>query len=183
MFDPHAKYVPGATDTSRGIKIRFTGTELVGQFPDQMLPYCRFGNDMKKRFQGTLFRFPFRNERTAAESEISKAQYGREGSIETVLQSFKKSVQKVLLFLRHVKRVEVYSESAKDESPRLLYYVEIADRRAVSQAREKSGIESMRSFATNSVFGSVNEWNAISNYISGANSQPMSKVSLNNRLK
>ena len=23
MFDPHAKYVPGATDVARGIKIRF----------------------------------------------------------------------------------------------------------------------------------------------------------------
>jgi hypothetical protein len=179
MFDPHAKYVPGATDTSRGIKIRFTGTELVGQFPDQMLPYCRFGNDMKNRFQGTLFRFPFRNEATAAESEISKAQYGKEGSIENLLKSFQKSVQRVLLFLRHVKRVEVYSESLEDESPKLLYYVEVVDRRAVSDAKEKSGLESMRSFAATSVFGSVNEWNAISNYIAGQNAQPLSKVSLN----
>lgn len=66
MFDPHSKYVPGATDTSRGIKICFASSELVQQFPDQMLPYCHFGNDMKSHFDGTLFRFPFRNKFTAA---------------------------------------------------------------------------------------------------------------------
>ena len=183
MFDPHSKYVPGATDTSRGIKIRFSGTELVSQFPDQMIPYCRFGNDMKNTFKGTLFRFPFRDESTAAESEISKAQYGKDAAIENLLKSFKNSIQKVLLFLRNVKRVEVYSESSEDEAPRLLYYVETADRRAITGVKGNSGIDNIGTYASNSIFGikrpePINEWNAISTFISGHTGKAMSKVSL-----
>ena len=61
MFDPHTNYVPGATDVARGIKIRFSNSELVTNFPDQMAPYFKFGCNMKDKFRGTLFRFPFRN--------------------------------------------------------------------------------------------------------------------------
>eukprot|EP00957_Ditylum_brightwellii_P168056 12793752-Ditylum_brightwellii.AAC.1 len=47
FFDPHAKSVPGASSASPGIKVRFSNTSLKGQFPDQMEPYCYFGNDMQ----------------------------------------------------------------------------------------------------------------------------------------
>jgi len=87
FFDPHEKYVPGASSTSRGIKIKFKGTNLLHQFPDQFSPYCYFGNDMKNHFDGTIFRFPFRNEMTASESEISNNQSNE--AIDNLIEQFK----------------------------------------------------------------------------------------------
>ena len=166
---------------SRGIKIRFTQTELASQFPDQMAPYCLFGNDMKQRFNGTLFRFPFRNEVTAADSEISKTQYGKEGVMEELAENFKKVVSKVLLFLRHVQRVEFYVEQEDDECPKLQYYADIAGRQIVTEPapqQQVSGLDSIRSLASNAGFGATqsNDWNAIASFIAGNESQPMSKV-------
>lgn len=185
MFDPHSKYVPGATETSRGIKIRFTNSELAKQFPDQMLPYCHFGNDMNKRFNGTLFRFPFRNALTAAESEISKTQYAEGNGIDELFKTFKKTILKVLLFLRHVKRIEVYTEDAIDDStPRLLYYADVAEQKAIPENPDgiSSSISGFRNIASNAVFGGStyeksNNWNAIPSFINGSDSHPMSKVS------
>ncbi len=189
MFDPHTKYVPGATDTARGIKIRFSGSELHSQFRDQMEPYFKFGCDMKNRFNGTLFRFPFRNATTAAESEISKKQYGDEFAIQELLTNFKKVISKVVLFLRHVKRVEVHIEEDDDDGPRLLYYAEVASREPVEtppssqqmMPQASSGFDGIRTLATNTfaMLQQSNDWNAIANFISGSDSQTMSKVSKN----
>lgn len=181
MFDPHAKYVPGATDMSRGIKIRFSQTDLSAQFPDQMMPYCLFGNDMKQRFNGTLFRFPFRNEVTAADSEISKKKYGEEGAVQELVDNFKVVVAKTLLFLRHVGRVEFYVEKDEDEYPQLQYYADIANREIVAESpthHQISSLDSIRSLANNTIFGTTQskDWNAIASFIDGDGSQ-MSKVS------
>ena len=49
LFDPHAKYVPGVSAASPGLKIRFTGPnatanlQLADQFPDAVAPFLHFG--------------------------------------------------------------------------------------------------------------------------------------------
>lgn len=60
---------PGATATSRGLRVRFAGTSLRERFHDQTAPCHYFGCDLRRRFEGTLFRFPFRSETT----EIGRA--------------------------------------------------------------------------------------------------------------
>ncbi|CAM9839484.1 unnamed protein product, partial [Choristocarpus tenellus] len=75
VFDPHTKYLPGATSSQPGIKVRFADTDLLAQFPDQFSPYVFFGCDLKSRFEGTLFRFPLRSPVIARDSEISQASY------------------------------------------------------------------------------------------------------------
>ena len=171
MFDPHAKYVPGATEVSRGIKIRFTNTNLIHEFPDQFLPFCIFGNDMKQRFEGTLFRFPFRNEITASQSDISSTQCGTTDMTKELLENFRVSIQKVMLFLRHVKRVEVYVEEADDKGPQLLYHAEVVNRECITT---NSSINTQRV--------TDKGWHAISNFISGSDSQPLSKEAFYNKL-
>ena len=84
-----------------------------------MNPYLVFGCNMKDAFEGTLFRFPFRNEKTAKQSEISKTCWDAEAA-ENLLSSFKSVLNKYLLFLRHVKRIEVYGQSDTDNTPKLL---------------------------------------------------------------
>lgn len=193
MFDPHSKYVPGATDVARGIKIRFSNSELGSNFPDQVAPYFYCGCDMKNTYNGTLFRFPFRNTATAAESEISKKQYGGDDTITELIANFKKVISKVVLFLRHVKRIEVHYEDDDDAGPKLLYHSEVTARENVEENVQASqpvpsGFDGIRSLAASTLgmLNQSNDWNAIANFISGSESQAMSKVrksSSNSRLQ
>ena len=127
-----------------------------------------------------MFRFPFRNESTAAESEISKTMYEEDGIITELFENFKSTIQRVLLFLRHVRRVEVYIEDQDDESPKLLYYAEVEDKKVVEQTA--SPMDNFRSLAVNragNVFGlsaTANEYNAISDFFLSSDSQEMNKV-------
>ena len=71
-FDPHVAYLPGATASQPGVRLRTTGGHLKHSFPDQAAPLCVFGCDLETPFNGTLFRFPLRTKALAQESEISK---------------------------------------------------------------------------------------------------------------
>ena len=75
MFDPHTSFLPGATLQQPGMKIKFVGSNLAQQFPDQFNPYCFFGCDLQKSFPGTLFRFPLRSKEGAKASEIKDHAY------------------------------------------------------------------------------------------------------------
>jgi len=59
-FDPHCLHLPRVTSADPGKRVDFTQAALVEQYPDQFLPYCVWGNDMRRRFHGTVFRFPLR---------------------------------------------------------------------------------------------------------------------------
>ncbi|KAG5176706.1 hypothetical protein JKP88DRAFT_265343 [Tribonema minus] len=117
MFDPHTAYVPGATSQQPGIKVRFTDSDLLAQFEDQFSPYLHFGCDFKKRFPGTLFRFPLRTKAVARDSEISHTCYGPH-EVKELLDGFKETAHRFLLFLRSVQRIEVYVLGDEDEAPR-----------------------------------------------------------------
>mmetsp|Transcript_18718 Transcript_18718/g.38290 ORF Transcript_18718/g.38290 Transcript_18718/m.38290 type:complete len:3824 (+) Transcript_18718:165-11636(+) len=165
MFDPHERYVPGATSTSRGIKIKFKGSDLLDQFPDQFEPYMKFGCDMKNRFKGTLFRFPLRTSVTAADSEISKTTFD-EAAVRELVGTFEEKVSKMLLFLRNVREVQVYAEGGdgmKDAPPKMLYSAEVGERKAVGGGKEN--------------------WSAVSDFITGGSAlQPLSKEAFYSKL-
>ena len=60
IFDPHTCFVPGATLSQPGLRMKFHGGSLKQTFPDQFAPFAYFGCDMSTPFDGTLFRFPLR---------------------------------------------------------------------------------------------------------------------------
>ncbi len=188
MFDPHEKYVPGATSTSRGIKIKFSATDLLDQFPDQFEPYKKFGCDMKAHFKGTLFRFPLRNLQTVHESEISKTTFD-EKSIDELLTTFKAAVPRFLLFLRNVKRVEVHMESDDDEDgagPTLLYSADVTKREPLDHLNTYSGEKQARrktsSFDMLSTGSKCDGWKDIQEFITGSPSRPLSKEAFYSKL-
>ncbi|KAF0699884.1 Aste57867_9568 [Aphanomyces stellatus] len=120
MFDPHASNVPNATFTHPGIKIRFTNSSLVDQFPDQFSPYSIFGCDMKQRFDGTLFRFPLRCSETSDHSDIKKSFYSDDEMLE-FLDLFRQSLTATLLFLRHITHISVFVQDEDGGEPTLLF--------------------------------------------------------------
>lgn len=107
FFDPHCAYVPGATINQPGIKFRFTESNLSEIFPNQFEPFKHSNFDAMKTYQGTLFRFPLRTSAQAKSSEICKRSYkltDLEGMVEQMIENF----SRILLFLRSVKRIEIY---------------------------------------------------------------------------
>ena len=69
LFDPHTAFVPGASASQPGLRIRLQGPysgSFAAEFPNQCKPYSFFGCDFKDPFPGTLFRFPLRSEALAS---------------------------------------------------------------------------------------------------------------------
>lgn len=123
MFDPHASHLPGITPSHPGLKISFVGRGLLEQFPDQLHPYLLFGCDLRKPYPGTLFRFPLRNAKTAASSEIKQEIYSPEDVL-SLFASFKSSAEEAMLFLRNVASIAVYVRDDPSHDMQLLYQVE-----------------------------------------------------------
>ncbi|KAL3671864.1 hypothetical protein V7S43_002532 [Phytophthora oleae] len=127
MFDPHATHLPGISAANPGIKIRFANASIVKQFPDQFAPFKGvFGCDLKNHYKGTLFRFPLRNNILAESSEIKRRGYSHREIVE-LFRSFQGSIIDTILFLRNVRKVEVYVQSDIDQHPVLLYGAEVPE--------------------------------------------------------
>jgi sacsin len=125
FFDPHYCNVPGTTAAHPGLRIKFAGTRLLAQFPDQLTPFTQFGCTMSERFAGTLFRFPLRTEATAARSEIKGEAYPP-AAVLALMESFRESATRTLLFLKNVRRINFMRRAAGEAEPRLLYSAELS---------------------------------------------------------
>ncbi|EEY57113.1 uncharacterized protein PITG_10921 [Phytophthora infestans T30-4] len=127
MFDPHATHLPGISAVNPGIKIRFANASIVKQFPDQFAPFKGvFGCDLEHHYKGTLFRFPLRDSSLAESSEIKRRGYSHR-EIAELFKSFQASIIDTLLFLRNVRKVEVYFQPEIDQPPVLLYDAEVPE--------------------------------------------------------
>ena len=89
MFDPHTDYIPHATHQQPGLKLRFCGSKIMDQFPDQFKPYLFFGNNMREYYNGTLFRFPLRKKEHR--SQIKNQPYSID-AIKKILDQLKKTL-------------------------------------------------------------------------------------------
>jgi len=127
IFDPHATHLPGISAANPGIKIRFANTNIVKQFPDQFAPFQDvFGCDLEHHYKGTLFRFPLRNSVLAESSEIKRRGYSHLEIVD-LFKSFQGSIIDTMLFLRNVRKVEVYLQSEIGQDPVLLYDAEVPE--------------------------------------------------------
>eukprot|EP00878_Enallax_costatus_P018109 GHUV01019053.1.p1 GENE.GHUV01019053.1~~GHUV01019053.1.p1 ORF type:complete len:1075 (+),score=289.48 GHUV01019053.1:149-3226(+) len=141
LFDPHAKYLPGASAAQPGLRINLTRGQLMRQFPDAFAPYMHFGCTMEGTYPGTLFRFPLRSGATAATSDIKSSPTTAEQALQ-LLQSLAEVLPQALLFLKSLKQIEVYvagdlggdgaaaaaaiDGEQQDQGPRLLFRATLA---------------------------------------------------------
>ncbi|XP_070206302.1 sacsin-like [Littorina saxatilis] len=111
MLDPHQRYL----DNKRGKKMDFRdimNKALLRRMPNQFRPFqgvfeCDMLNKDWEAFSGTLFRFPFRTEGQAEKSEICQEAFTAERR-EDFMEGLMSKAGNLLLFLQHVKRVELY---------------------------------------------------------------------------
>ena len=115
VFDPHLKYLGDRVKpTAPGMQIDFVNQKggLKNYFSDQVAPYqgvfgCNiFGTD-RNGFNGTLFRFPFRQQGIV--SEISSEVFAKGSkTVESLKKSLLQSADTLLLFLQNVNKVELF---------------------------------------------------------------------------
>jgi len=122
-FDPHAAFLPGVSPAQPGIKIRFPSSPLLEHFPDSFAPYRVFGCDMASSLNATLFRFPLRTSELAAVSDIKASPYTSEDVLR-LFTGFRKEAEHALLFLKSLRRVELWSKESVDSQPSLVFSVE-----------------------------------------------------------
>ena len=100
VFDPHCKFVPGATSRSPGR--RFTDiNKLRRDFPDV---FSCYPEELAPKDNVTIFRFPLRSETLAKESRVSETAVTVE-SLSEMMQKFKPETFEVLLFVNSVKKI------------------------------------------------------------------------------
>ncbi|XP_062502568.1 sacsin-like [Corticium candelabrum] len=121
IFDPHKRHLGShiRNPSQPGIKIDFVQRPIGQRFPDQFQPYADvFGCKLVEgvSFDGTLFRFPFRTKEQAAVNEIKNEPYD-EDQLKTSLQALKEVCGKLLIFLQHVRSVEVFELKSDAVSP------------------------------------------------------------------
>jgi sacsin len=156
LLDPHTTTVPGASNTQPGLKIKFSGTGLHTTFPDQFAPFRFFGCDFNKEFPGTLFRFPLRTASLARRSDISKRAYTVD-TVESLVSDFQHQISNHLMFLRSVKRIEVYVCGGLEQEPRMAF-------RAIAKTHNAS----IR--GDQSLYGFFDKTNAVANASSSRDS-------------
>ena len=118
VFDPHCKYIPGATPQEPGMMFRKTA-KLRRMFPDVFACY------LEEQFpieNSTMFRFPLRTRDMAENSAISSSPVTLE-DMESMMEALKLELFEVLLFVNNLRKITL---SHIDESGNVAscYFVE-----------------------------------------------------------
>ena len=148
VFDPHCKYVPGATSRAPGRKFTETA-ELKRIFPDVFSGYLEKHYSIQN---STMFRFPLRTSDMAKESKISEKPVSLE-ALKKMMDALKGELFEALLFVNSVRKITL---SDVDQNGKVSdsYFVEaqmsdedVAKRRQFAayvkkcrKSREKNGV-------------------------------------------
>ncbi|XP_056114734.1 sacsin isoform X1 [Rhinichthys klamathensis goyatoka] len=103
IFDPHARFAPGATSVSPGRMFRDLDSDFRSQFSDVLNLYL--GNHFKLE-RSTMFRFPIRNVEMAKISEISSAP-ASDRMVQNFLDKIRTDGAELLMFLNHMEKISI----------------------------------------------------------------------------
>ncbi|XP_033639007.1 sacsin-like [Asterias rubens] len=122
-YDPHTgKTYEGKVGQSWKIS-----SKLLNDFPHQFTPYlqeifnCNESNFENGSFNGTIFRFPLRREK----SKLSESLFDDENRVHELFSSFETDAEISLLFLKYVKSISVYEKGPDDETAKLNFKIEV----------------------------------------------------------
>ena len=114
MFDPHTLYLGDRVSLREpGMRIDLVENQRdLKVYEDQFVPYqnifgCNIFDLPEGGYNGTLFRFPFRNIATAGNSEICRKIYTKT-EFERLEKALQNRATELLLFLKHVERVSLF---------------------------------------------------------------------------
>ena len=113
ILDPHRKYINQMQDdgtVESGWLLRLSHFCSNASHASLLNGMFSFESGTRE-FKGTIFRFPFRKQ--GADSRLSDTVYSAEKAITDLYQSFKLEAERILLFLKHVTTIELYSWDSK----------------------------------------------------------------------
>jgi len=120
VFDPHGKYVPGATVEEPGRRYDDV-SQLRTIFTDVFPCYLE---DKLNFTSGTMFRFPLRNDKMASESELSDQVVPIE-AIDNLFTRFKTEIFDCLLFVNNIDKISMSDVNNRSNTVVNLYTVSI----------------------------------------------------------
>ena len=117
LFDPHCRYYEGATHQYPGMMIEDARRSLRTRFTDLNSSYLP---NTFKDSRSTVFRLPLR---TTSDSKISSNVIGIEG-VRHLMEQFKLESRQILLFLNHVKKINLSEIDSKSGQLKGFYSVQ-----------------------------------------------------------
>ena len=133
VFDPHRENLtPLIEKGDPGVQFYYIEEKerILSYYYDQVAPFeglfgCKIKGAEQGGYSGTLFRFPFRNSVTASRSSISGYKCDKNNYTELV-KCLRDSADTLLIFLRNVRRVELYElhENAKPDQMQCILTIE-----------------------------------------------------------
>uniref|UniRef100_H3A3T5 Sacsin molecular chaperone n=1 Tax=Latimeria chalumnae TaxID=7897 RepID=H3A3T5_LATCH len=103
IFDPHARYAPGATSVSPGRMFKDLDNDFRTQFSDVLDLYL---GDLFKLENTTMFRFPLRNMEMARTSEICPVP-ASDRMVQNLLDKLRADGAELLMFLNHMEKISI----------------------------------------------------------------------------
>ena len=124
ILDPHTVFISNKEEGQTGKNIRLSEFR---KFADQVAPFVDlFGFDQStKDYDGTLFRFPFRRNDRSFHSKISDKCYTSEELIFELYSSLKDEASHILLFLKCIERIELYTWDYTVNAQKLFLQIEL----------------------------------------------------------
>uniref|UniRef100_A0A8D0LBK9 Sacsin n=1 Tax=Sphenodon punctatus TaxID=8508 RepID=A0A8D0LBK9_SPHPU len=119
IFDPHARYAPGATSVSPGRMFRDLDADFRTQFSDVLDLYL---NHFKLE-NCTMFRFPLRNAEMAKVSEISSIP-SSDRMVQNLLDKLRTDGAELLMFLNHMEKISICEIEKTTGAMNVLYSVQ-----------------------------------------------------------
>ncbi|XP_011533341.1 sacsin isoform X4 [Homo sapiens] len=119
IFDPHARYAPGATSISPGRMFRDLDADFRTQFSDVLDLYL--GTHFKLD-NCTMFRFPLRNAEMAKVSEISSVP-ASDRMVQNLLDKLRSDGAELLMFLNHMEKISICEIDKSTGALNVLYSV------------------------------------------------------------
>ncbi|KAM9321383.1 sacsin isoform 3-T3 [Gastrophryne carolinensis] len=119
IFDPHARYAPGATTVSPGRMFRALDADFRTQFSDVLNLYL---GDHFSLSSATMFRFPLRNSDMAKASEISPVPCS-DRMVQNLLDKLRTDGAELLMFLNHMEKISICEIEKSTGALKVLYSV------------------------------------------------------------
>ncbi|XP_075448362.1 sacsin isoform X2 [Ascaphus truei] len=119
IFDPHARYSPGATSLSPGRMFRDLDADFRTQFSDVLNLYLGNHFNLSK---STMFRFPLRDAEMAKNSEISSVP-SSDRMVQNLLDKLRTDGAELLMFLNHMEKISICEIEKTTGALNVLYSV------------------------------------------------------------
>ncbi|XP_030633609.1 sacsin [Chanos chanos] len=119
IFDPHARYAPGATSGSPGRMFRDLDSDFRSQFSDVLNLYL--GSHFRLE-RSTMFRFPIRSTDMAKISEISSVP-ASDRMVQNLLDKLRTDGVELLMFLNHMEKISICEIESGTGDLKTLYSV------------------------------------------------------------